>query len=181
VPRKKKVEEKKPKTPRKKKEEPKKPELILTYTEHHTGGSPLDYDDEWSSCEPERIEWSPDNIYIDEPIKKAREKTKTWNVECLECNEEVKPGDTLYLVIVRYSTGNTFTNISGAWHIAEVLKDREKAYEIEKQIWQDYNLYKNHRYDHKKLKKESVYSGYKPWSGYFEDLESVEVESFIVK
>ena len=62
------------------------------------------------------------------------------------------------LVIVRYSTGNTFGQSCGEWEVIGTYQDLDKADEVVKSI-------KDDTYDEK----------YPCWKGYFESLESVDV------
>jgi len=172
-------------------EKEKKPELVLTYTEYHTGGEATNPEDEWTDHEPEYIEWNPGKVYIDEPERKAREKTAEWRVECLECEEPVKPGDKIWVVVVRYQTGSTFGTSHGNWHIEAVFKNMDKALDVADQIRKDDAAQREWNYSHPSYKRkakdrppEDKYvspRGYKCWQGYFEALEDVQVESFTVE
>jgi hypothetical protein len=165
-------------------------ELILTYTESRYGGAPIDPDDRWTDHEDEQIEWHPGQVFVDEPGKRAREKTKEWYVQCLTCDEPVKPGDKIWVVVVRYTTGCTFGRTLGAWHIEATFKNENKALHVADLIKKDDERQRKWCWEHPSYKRkasdrppEDKYvspHGYKCWQGYFESLEDVQVESFTV-
>jgi hypothetical protein len=161
------------------------PELVLTYKEYKTGGEAIDPGDQWTDHEPEYIHWTAENVYVDEPGKKAREKTKVWYTEVLKPNFEVKKGDTLWLVIVRYTTGCTFGSTHGAWHIEGAFQHQGQAEKVKKAILDDWDAYRNRSFKEKQKGtfKDKYVSphGYKVWMGYFESLEEVDVQSFVVE
>lgn len=65
----------------------------------------------------------------------------------------------VYIVVVRYSTGDTFGRTDGEWHLEGAYLDSKKATEIADSI-------NNDTYDNRSRK---------PWEGYFESLEGVSV------
>ena len=67
------------------------------------------------------------------------------------------------LVVVRYTTGDTFGTTHGAWAIEGIYSTPTEADKVVQKIQQ------------------KTYSGYKPWEGYFERLEEVYIESFATK
>lgn len=159
-----------------KKEVEKKQELILTYSEYKTGGEAHDPSDRWTTHEPEYIDFSPLKVFL------GRDKTEEWNIEVLYPEFDVKEGDIIHLLIVRYQSGGTFGRSHGNWKIEGVYKTSEEASAVEKLIWEDDKHYKESErgYSHKK-KYKPIYNGEcKCWHGYFEALEGVEVESFLV-
>lgn len=165
-----------------KKKTPPPPELILEYHEYRFGGDIHDPDDPYSTRDSTSIDWYPTKIYIDEPGIKAREKTKTWNVECL-LNKDVQLSDTLYLVVVRYSDGDSYGSTSGNWHIHAVLKEKLVAYDLKRLIEKDNETYRafEYTYPRPKGKYVALYNEHKCWQGYFSRLESVEVMTFTVE
>ena len=74
--------------------------------------------------------------------------------------------NNIYVVVVRYNTGDTFGQSIGKGHIEKICTTPKEAYEIKSQIEED---------------KYSNDEGYLQWQGYFEDLESVEVVSLNIK
>jgi hypothetical protein len=88
---------------------------------------------------------------------------------------EVTPGMVVYPVLVIYGTGNSFGNSSGNVHLVDVFDDIGKARGLKAAIKESAQtsqyefIYKDKEY----------YAGY--WTGYFERLEDVIVETEVVR
>jgi len=127
-------------------------EIYLTYEEGRSGGEVrAGYEDaDWPNYE---------NKYIDFSLIGAWRTSadKSW-VETVTVDFDPVKSDKVYVVVVRYSTGNTFGKTCGDWHIEGAYSNLEIAEKIAKTIIDD------------------TYKGYKPWSGFFESLEDVSVE-----
>lgn len=80
----------------------------------------------------------------------------------LPCSFPVKVGDTIYLVWAQYSTGDSFGSYGAQYELCAVFDNPSDA-EKEKD----------------RLENTSDYSV--PWTGYFESLDSLNVESFVVQ
>jgi len=83
--------------------------------------------------------------------------------------------DEVYVVVARYSTGDTFGNDSGQVFLADAFDDETDAYEL-------LDEFKKHDgYGSRKVVPFSMeYKGKNysiPWAGYFENLESLHVET----
>lgn len=77
----------------------------------------------------------------------------------------MRPGDNMYLVVVRYSSGNTFGHSTGHAYVEGVYDTKESANLVAAMI-----------------EAESYSSkGYLPWQGYFESLEGVEIHNITVE
>lgn len=87
--------------------------------------------------------------------------------ESFEVSEEVFNSDRVYLVIVRYQNGGTFGRSLGNWHIQDAFADEQSALKLASSILD------------KSYEKENP-QAYKPWVGYFERLEDVEVHCFTI-
>lgn len=107
--------------------------------------------------EDEDIEFSLRGCY------NAAEKISEWLKEQVDLNFKVKVGDEVHVVVVRYTTGGSFGRTMGAWYIEGVYKTAKKADKVEKAIWS------------------GKYKGHKPWVGYFEKLEYVQIETMMVE
>lgn len=87
--------------------------------------------------------------------------------------EGVKPGDTVYVVIVHYTTGNTFGTDTGTVQVMDVFTDRDKADELIKALEattdRDYSV---------KLFGKNYYVAFR---GYFERLEYISTETATVQ
>ena len=132
--------------------------VYLTYTEHQEGGEVEDPDDRWSNRTDLVIDWTLTGCeLIQQP----------WPVytERVEVNFDVKPGDGIWVVYVRYGTGDTFGHTDGAWQIIGVYEHQDQASKIVKSIHDGtYNK-----------------DGYNCWDGYFESLQSCDAQGMIVK
>lgn len=90
-------------------------------------------------------------------------KENSFSTETLSLSFLPEKNEEVYVVLVRYSSGNTFGRHNGCWYLEGVYKEKEEANIIVKKI----------------LDKE--YDGYVPWVGYFEYLESCDVIPMIVE
>lgn len=163
--------------------------MIITYYETRTGGEPEDPEDRWTSHAPEYIDWGVRGVFVDEPGMSAKDKAKSWVVQEVKADFVPKPGDWITLVTVRYQTGSTFGTTHGCWEIIGAYKTSEEAQKMADLIWADENQCRKYEqemreHQYRKGKKPEVpknlYEGYKPWRGYFENLEDIQVESFKV-
>jgi len=90
-----------------------------------------------------------------------KEKPSCGYYETFEIDDK-KRGTKLYIVVVRYSTGSTFGQSNGCSYFEGIYNTAEEAGAISDSI------YKN------------KYLGYRPWHGYFERLEDVEIHERII-
>jgi hypothetical protein len=129
------------------------------YKEWRTGGEARNPDDRWTDYETEYIEFTPTSILTD------RESAGVFAHGLMddEVKGEFARGDIGHLLVVRYSTGDTFSDVRGYWTIIGFYKDAKEAVEIKDKI------------------NDSSYEGYKPWVGYFESLEDVELHTMVVQ
>lgn len=134
-------------------------DLYMTYREYRSGGEALDPDDRWTSYSDEYIDFTPTGIFA------GRENAGVFahGLASDEVKGEFERGDIGYLLIVRYSTGDTFSHTNGYWTIIGFYKDAKEAVEIKDKI------------------NDGSYEGYKPWVGYFESLEDVELHTMVLQ
>lgn len=134
--------------------------LYLSYNESRSGGYPLD-DEPYSEREDEVIDITWLGVTLDKD-------SSGFLREELKCGDRVKVGDKVYVVIVRYSDGDTFGTTSGCFHIMEgrVYKDRRLA---EDQL----------RMANESRTRADLNMWY-PWHGYFAQFESAEIHEFVV-
>jgi hypothetical protein len=135
-------------------EEQEKPRIWIEYTTHEEGGDTIDPDDRWSNRTDHNIELQVKKLYKSEP--KHLFFKDSIEVEDLSILEK----QYVYLVVVRYQTGDTFGTSHGNFKFYsvrgtedEVIKDRA---DIEKPRGPN--------------------DPYRAWDGYFERLENVEIE-----
>jgi hypothetical protein len=82
---------------------------------------------------------------------------------------DLSVGDKAYIVVVRYSDGDTFSHSSGHAEIAGVFSNEQDANNLKKKIEkEDEGLNKD-------------FNDYKPWDNYFGGLESVTVVRQVVE
>jgi hypothetical protein len=163
------------------------PELILTYYEQ-AYYCDCDEDDSNDYIEEDK-DWSPLKLFLDEPDKNARDKANCWEVESLSYQEGFKVGDTVWLVVVRYTTGGTFSCTHGCWRIEDIVSSEEKAIEIKKMIEDDEKALKKWNLSHPcylRTKNEPPQSRYRPgeskcWEGYFNSLDGVEIHEIKIE
>lgn len=147
-----------------------KQHIWLLYSEDKSGGEPLS-DDRWCSYSDSYTEFHPKQLLVNEP--------ETIYQELIEVDFEPIEhiNDSVYLLVVRYSSGNTFGNSYGNWTIVECSLDKDKLIKTKGLIEAD-----DRRYMLSSRKKSAnVYTapcGYNCWQGHFESLENVVIYEF---
>lgn len=132
--------------------------LYLEYDEFSEGGEPLD-DGEWCSYSDTIITWTLGKVLLDK-------KDAAWCRSEQKVDFDVKKGDTVYVVVVKYGTGDTFSHSNGNGYIEGVYQYKGQASKVVEDI------------------SSGVYSKlgkYPPWIGYFESLDDVLIEERIVE
>ena len=129
--------------------------LYLGYSESTTGGGICEGDEEedWPDYNDSYVDFEPEGLY-----------TKKSHAQCtleVDFDPNNHINDFVYVVIVRYSDGDTFSQTNGNWHIEGVYLTKEEAKSVMSTINRE-----------KKKGPE-----YRPWHGYFASLESVEIWS----
>jgi hypothetical protein len=168
--------------------------LHVEYTSHESGGQPLS-DDKWTDYSDRIITFSLTNVFLN------REDKTQWRNEDIESDVDIKRGDTVFVVVVRYGDGDTFSRSRGNYSFWGAYKDFEKPYELKRLIYADdkhHNLFENKpSYGNKKsvnkwnkeskcFKKQITdlatidYVCLYNWRGYFNSLESVEIHVMTV-
>lgn len=144
--------------------------LYLTFEENRVGGEICSgqEDESYPSYEDVFIIWTPLELTTNKPSGRDVETITVDNI----LNEH-------YLVVVRYSTGNTFGRTNGAWSIEELSPSLERANQI-KQYIEATDLKYNNRHIKRKLQSPDEYRPSMIWSGYFEQLESVDIFKMVV-
>ena len=163
------------------------PYLYIDYTTSRTGGSVQSgesSDDPYASRRDEYIEFDIMGVYRSLPKKLFFHHRE-------EVSPEAVKADKVWVVLVRYTTGNTFGTTRGAWHIYSIRSDSRRAEGDKRMIEFDDKLdnmtegwnYRNLSPFVQQLiaKKKHLIEGYVPWRGYFERLEGVQVLEFDVK
>lgn len=130
--------------------------VYVTYNETRRGGKPLSKK-RWSSREDTHVDFQLTGVCLEEP--------KAWYKEPfeLDCKELPK---VVYVVLVRYSDGDTFGNSYGHGHIEGVYLSEDDAQKVVEAI-------RNDKYKSKET--------YVPWVGYFNRLESANYHPMVVR
>jgi hypothetical protein len=136
---------------------PEKPyHVIVKYNQHEKEVRAIKPNDEWDSGEQE-IFFTIESVHATEP-----EYGWPQSVE-VSFNPEDHLEENMYVIVVRYDTGDTFGNTYNTWKIPEVVLTMAEADKICKAI----------KYD--------KYDGYVSWKGYFEHFNSVDYEVHMLR
>lgn len=96
--------------------------------------------------------------------------------------KSVNPGNAIYVVVIKYSTGDTFGNDSGCCACVGVENTKEDAEELRRIVRERVN---NGAYSFDTGGNSVVFKGWTyylgSWLGYFESVESVWVEETVVR
>lgn len=127
--------------------------LYLVYEELTYGGDVCEGEenDRFPNHNPTHTEWKP--------IQVCRQHPGGFSVEQLDIDPSA---EAVFILVVRYSSGDTFGTGTGYWSIIGTFLTEEEVIAKEKEVTSD------------------SYSGYKVWEGYFERLEGFEVHHFKV-
>jgi hypothetical protein len=161
---------------KKKTKEPYK--IYISYEESRTGGAPIG-DGPYCNHEDSYIEFKITDVFT---------KPGNWN-ETLEVGfiPEHYAGTEIYILVVRYSTGDTFSHTEGAWKIVNAYTDSSLAETIGEDIKKHAHWYDSREYDKtsKKYKQLEPTSAnlpeYRPWEGYFDTFTSTEIYRRILR
>lgn len=130
------------------------PRVYIEYTSSTTGGERLNPEERWSDRADQTTTLSVQRLYASEPKHLFFKDSIEVDPSVLECSE-------VYLVVVRYQTGDTFGRSLGNFHFYSVRKTEQEAIED--------------RFACETPVKKGDYGSYRPWDGYFERLEFVEI------
>lgn len=148
------------KNPRKQTKPDPKPNCVyMTYVEDREGGEVCEGEEDlpYPSHEDEETTFDPTGLYLNAPA---------WS-ETIEVDFDPSSylGQEIYVVVVRYSTGDTFGRRNGAWKVVGAYVNEEQVVKIEKSI-EDGSYNKGHDV---------------PWEGYFESFEGIERHVFTLR
>ena len=152
--------------PKEKKNVRTRTEIYVDYTSrdgYRSEGDASKYEHEWSASRDLHVK----NAWL------SRDGLSSWQCETMQCEGKVQAGDTLYVIVVRYSDGDTFGQSTGNYHFELATKDANKAVEVKNAIVA--GTYKRERpedVDH--------WYDYLEWTGYFNSLEDVELHKMVV-
>ena len=142
-------------------------------------------------------DWS--RSYDDRVINISQNKDilNKWNFKTYKVPDIVYEAKNLYLVVVTYSTGNSFGRSDGHVETAFITEDPDEANDAATALWKqtEYNQYSRYpslyEEELEKLKPtwdniwknhpKATHPGYAPWDGYFERVDHVDVVFLSVK
>lgn len=124
----------------------------------------VDPDDSWSRESTDGYVSGVRVYSSDKPADPVSYRAETFAVD-------VKKGDTVYVVVADYSSGDTFGTDGGYYQVVDVLTDEEEAEELSKAASAVSGL-------SLEFKGREYYVG---WTGYFEFLNNIHVFAEIVR
>jgi hypothetical protein len=102
-----------------------------------------------------------------EKISRNKDLLNKWNFEEYKVPDETYAASTLYLVVVTYSSGDSFGRSEGNTSVAYITENSGEALEIRDMI----NVGKKPSKDDQKYQ----HGGYAPWDGHFERVSDVDI------
>lgn len=140
-------------------------EILISYEARGRDNSPP------ASPEEQFPEWRSETDLTVFGAYTNRDKLVMPWVETMVTKEEIKPLDTVYVVVVRYSDGDTFGSSSGNYDFRLVTRIPELA--VKTRLAIENGTYKD-------TKNEWESPGHYRWQHYFASLEHVEIHKLTV-
>lgn len=121
------------------------------------------------SDEPYDYSWEEDVTCILEAVS-LRNESNDFSISCREfdVDADLKEGDSVFVVTVTYSTGDTFGHSTGNMEVEGIYTNAKEAKDIA-------DLIENDTGDADNYRKAKDY--YPVWSGYFESVSDVRVHT----
>ena len=107
---------------------------------------------------------------------KGIDKSQSPDANCIH---DIQVGEVAYVVWVEYSSGDSFGHSEGNYEIIAVLKDFNEAENLAKAI-RAHEDSEEYEFLWTSSDGQQVFYGFAPWSGYFEHISDIHVESAIV-
>lgn len=142
-----------------KKKQEEHPRVYIEYTTSSEGGVAINPEERWSDRTDQHVTLEVKNLFKTEP-------KHLFFKDSIEVDPKVLEQTHAFLVVVRYQTGDTFGTSHGNFHFQDVCATQEEAEEVAKAC-------------HKPRDKNSK-ENYRPWDGYFERLEDVEIHGMLL-
>lgn len=141
--------------------------IYIKYKEYTVGGEP-ESDDRWCSYSDEHTSVT----FLGFSISNNNDFTKVgWDhAESIPASiyKKAAKGVPLHLVVVRYTTGNTFGTSYGRWKIIHITDDSRKAWDVQQILEKSQG---------EKVPAHCNIDTYKCWVGYFERYECCEIHT----
>jgi hypothetical protein len=115
-------------------------------------------------------------------VRHLSRNSKETFFDDLDVTDEVFKADKAYLIVVRYSTGSTFGRDSGCYKFVAVFASKEDAIKVATEIDTHYKE-KDNGFSFSPSIKNPAYGStiHCAWVGYFERLESVDIEALAIE
>lgn len=140
--------------------------IYVEYNETGDSGSETHGESRWDYT------WWSSNYF---ELKGVTLDLKTpYNVETFDVCFDAVDGDTVHVLYMIYSTGDTFGSSTGNGEVLWVFKDFEKAENAAKSLRENQNKYSIDILD----EENNFVRLNNPGSGYFEHIERITIESF---
>lgn len=152
--------------------------LYLKYHSSAEGGEPINSDDKWPDYHTVYKSFTPTSLHISQ---------QSWQ-ETIETLVEPEVGKRVYVMVVRYSDGDTFGHSEGNWGVIGAFDNEKEVYMLKKAIEYFGVLDKEDSYDTAynyvvaAFRQSGLPSHVHPtWLGYFNELELVEVHEMVIQ
>ena len=132
-----------------------KTKLALEYEQNSYVTEKADPDDSWDR-DNTATEFSP-------TVLRLGDKGRNWRVEVFDVDYPVQVGDNLFLVVVRYDTGDTFGHNENEFCFIGVYKTKKELEKVNKSI------------------KDGSHEKSYIWTGYFENYRDTEIHFMTVE
>ena len=145
----------------------------VTYKEKHISGGEAESNEAYSNRSPEYRDFILDSVELTSPER---------GFYFQECGVSFEPnaGKRVYVVVVRYSSGDTFGSSYGHGHIEGVYDSINVAEAIKRLICSS-GISNREVYAKLKDIEVSDINDYWPWTGYFEVLQEVEIHRMNIR
>ncbi len=110
-------------------------------------------------------------IKVTENVFLSRESSSEFWLEQVNVDFEPKKGQKVFAVIPRYTSGGTFGTTRGYYTVFGIYSTEENANEMKDFLNLEYKAYKSG---------ERIQNSYRPWMGYFESLNDIEIHELTV-
>lgn len=142
--------------------------IYASYVEHKSGGQVCDGDEneKWPNYEPVETDFELKQVSL--------HKSQNWYYESIDTDFDVTSGDTVYILVARYSSGDTFGRTNGLFSFIGAYQTKEELNKVVSDLYEENKIYSDRsNKNRKKLP-------YRPWHGYFEYLEGFETYRAVV-
>jgi len=151
--------------------------LHLNYEAGESGGHALS-NDAWADYSDTVRTFAPLGLYLN------RNNVPGWRNETVETRDEFRCGDVAFMVVVRYSDGDTLGSSTGNWSIWGIYRDAKDAMKqkglIEADARSGASGDMKGREDAIGLASTNPHHSLYDWRGYFNSLENVEIHTMAV-